>query len=422
MLKSLSIWDKLVPKSITFEARFVLYSSLITAFFSLMNVFVNSALHLKLILIQLSAISFLMYVTVFLIGRFTRRELLLKWLFSGYSLLIINVLWFLNYGIKGPATFVYVILYSLLTFIWDERTLIKITVVLLLNICMFFLVDYLYPDLIGDYPSEASRRIDFFQAILFFLGVIFILSYSAKKFYRMEFENAKRSDRLKSAFLANMSHEIRTPLNSIVGFSELLCDNAMPDAKRERFVNIIQDNNQNLLRLIDDILDISRIESNQLTITPEYCNVHELFYNLETSYKKHKIVEANSKVKVVYQRTVQDIILDTDISRFHQVMVNLLDNALKFTAEGAIEFGFCVKEAFIEVYISDQGIGIKEEDISRLFNRFYKIEHSDGKIYKGTGIGLSLCKDIVQLLGGKIWVESQFGKGSTFYFTLPIKH
>lgn len=421
MLKSLSIWDMLVPKTITFESRFVLYSSLIAAFFSLSNVFVNAALHLKLILIQLSGLSFLVYVSIYFLGRFSNRELVLKYMFSGYSLFIINMLWFLNYGTKGPAAFVYVIFYSLLTFIWDERMLIKITIVLLLNICVFFLIDYLYPNLTGDYPSDASRRIDFFQALLFFLGVIFLLSYSAKRFYRIEFENAKRSDRLKSAFLANMSHEIRTPLNSIVGFSELLCDTNMPDHKRDRFVHIIQDNNQNLLRLIDDILDISRIESNQLSINMEFCNVNELLSTIETSYKKHKLVEANPNVKVVFERSDQNVTIETDMSRFHQVMVNLLDNALKFTAAGTVRFGYTVSEEFIEVYVQDEGIGIRKENIPKLFERFFKIEHDDGNFYKGTGIGLSLCRDIVELLGGKIWVESEFGKGSNFYFTLPFK-
>lgn len=421
MAKSLLFMDVLVPKTLSFETRFVLYSSLITAVFAFMNIFINAALKLDHFLIHFSAFSTLAYFSIYLLGRYLRKEMLLKYVFSGYSLLVINTLWFLNFGSKGPAAFVYVIFYSLLTFIWDERTLIKITILLLLNICVFFLMDYLYPDLTGYYPTESARRIDFFQAILFFLGVIFILSYSAKKFYRIEYENAKRSDRLKSAFLANMSHEIRTPLNSIVGFSELLCDKDMPDSKKERFVSIIQDNNQNLLRLIDDILDISKIESNQLSISIQYCNIPSLFSNLETSYKKHRIIEANPNVKVIYEKVLENITIQTDVSRFHQIMVNLLDNALKFTSEGVIKFGFELTGGYIQCYVTDQGIGIKEENVPKLFERFFKIEHTDGKIYKGTGIGLSLCNDIVELLGGKIWVQSEYGKGSTFFFTLPNK-
>lgn len=421
MAKGLLNLDVFVPKSLSFETRFVLYSCLITAVFSFMNVFINAALGLDHFLIHFSIFSTFAYFFIYLLGRFLNKELWVKYIFSTYSLLVINILWFLNFGSKGPAAFVYVIFYSLLTFIWDERTLIKVTILLLLNICLFFLLDYLYPDLTGDYPSETVRRIDFFQAILFFLGVIFVLSYSAKKFYRTEFENAKRSDRLKSAFLANMSHEIRTPLNSIVGFSELLCDTDVPETKREHFVGIIQDNNQNLLRLIDDILDISKIESNQLSINMQFCNIPNLFLNLETAYKKHRIIEANPNVKVMYEPSDRNITIETDVSRFHQIMVNLLDNALKFTAQGTITFGFDVVGKEVHCYVADEGIGIKEENIPKLFDRFYKIEHNDGKIYKGTGIGLSLCKDIVVMLGGKIWVESEFGKGSTFYFSLPNK-
>lgn len=419
MPEGMSFMDNLVPKTFSFEIRFVLYSSLITGVFSVMNIFINYAIGLDDFLIYFSAFTAFTYFCIYLLGRFLKKELLLKYTFSCYSLLVINILWFLNFGSKGPAAFVYVIFYALLTFIWDERTLIKITILLLLNICVFFLLDYLYPGLTGYYPTESARRIDFFQSILFFLGVIFVLAYSAKKFYRIEFENAKRSDRLKSAFLANMSHEIRTPLNSIVGFSELLCDKDMADSKKERFVSIIQDNNQNLLRLIDDILDISRIESNQLSISIQYCNIPNLFLNLETAYKKHKIIESNAKLKVVYEKTPENITVQTDISRLHQIMVNLLDNALKFTPEGEIKFGYTVNDGKVQIYVQDKGIGIKEKNISKLFDRFYKIEHADGKIYKGTGIGLSLCKDIVGMLGGEIWVESEFGHGSTFYFTLP---
>ncbi|MBW2997956.1 hypothetical protein KY321_00315, partial [Candidatus Woesearchaeota archaeon] len=421
MTKRLPIVSWIVPKEFLFETRFILYSSFFTSIFGFLSIFLNASLGLEPGLMFVAAFSGLAYCLLYLVGRFMDRYTLVKYLFSGFSLFIINVLWFLNYGSKGPAASVFVVFFSLLTFIWDEKALLKISALLILNIAVFYLLDFLYPNLTGEYPSESARRTDFYLALMFFLGVIFILSYTAKKYYRMENENAKRSDKLKSAFLANMSHEIRTPLNSIVGFSELLCDNDMPEDKRERFIHIIQENNVNLLRLIDDILDISRIESNQLSISIQLCNLPDFLVNLETSYSKHKILKDKPKLKVRYNRSKDDLVIQTDLSRLHQIMVNLLDNSLKFTDKGVIEFGYEEKGKFVEFYVKDSGIGIKKENIENLFDRFFKIDHLDGKLYKGTGIGLSLCKDIITLLGGKIWVESEFESGTTFYFTLPNK-
>lgn len=402
------------------EQRFVLNTAIVIGVFSGISTFNNNSLGFGIALVLVPALSVIVYAGIFYIGRYLKKFLLAKQIITIYSILFLNFMWVYNFGSKGPVVFAYVVFFSFLTFIWDTKPLLIITLVVLLNILLMFYLDYNFPDLIPDYPSMEVRHFDYYVGVLFFLVFVFVVSYSAKLNYKKEYENAKRSDQLKSAFLANMSHEIRTPLNSIVGFSELLCDDNLTIEKKERFVKIIQDNNQSLLRLIEDILDISRIESNQLRIEKQAFSLNELMLSIDTTYQKlikNKGLQGIELVLGIQQDS--KISMYSDVSRIHQIIINLLDNALKFTEEGSIKFGYFEKGQMIEFYVSDTGIGIGKEHFDKLFDRFYKIENKKGKLYKGTGIGLSLCKDLVTILGGTIDVQSEIGKGTIFTFTLP---
>lgn len=402
-----------------FEIRFVLYISLTIGILSVISIVSSIVLQLGFLLIAIHVVAIIAYGLIYYIGRYRRLDLLVKRLLTITTLLLVNVLWFLNSGTEGPVPFSFVILYSILTFIWDKRSLNYITIIFVINLAGLFVLDLYYPELILPYPNRHARLIDFYTGLVFYMGLVFVLSYVALNNYHREFEKAKRSDQLKSAFLANMSHEIRTPLNSIIGFSELLCDEDLPPDKRDRFVTIIQDNNQSLLRLIEDILDVSRIESNQLRVNAQACNLKELFANLQTTYRKLLQTKNVEGVSVECDKNLLNITIETDVSRLQQVMINLLDNALKFTEKGTVKFGYGLDGNNVQFYVEDSGIGIEANHLDKLFDRFYKIESVKGKLYKGTGIGLSLCKDLIVLMGGKIWVHSKFGKGTTFYFTLP---
>lgn len=226
---------------------------------------------------------------------------------------------------------------------------------------------------------------------------------------------AEESDRLKSAFLANMSHEIRTPMNAIVGFASLLHSNEFSDEEKLTFIETINKNSETLLVLIDDILDISIIESNQLKLTRRKFDLTTILAEIESYYH----LKNKKSIKIQFQRN-QNLQIINDPIRFRQIFNNLINNAIKYTDEGHILFGYEAIDNEIQFYATDTGIGIDPENHKNIFNHFYKIENDNDKLYRGTGIGLAICKKLVELMGGKIWVESAPGVGSTFYFTLPL--
>ena len=236
-------------------------------------------------------------------------------------------------------------------------------------------------------------------------------------------EKAEESDRLKSAFLANMSHEIRTPMNSIMGFADLLNDPDLDNEERQYYTGIILNRSEDLLQLINDILDISRIESGNASTSNSSCELNKLLDQLHLSFTNKLKLIPESHVQLVCEKaqTTNKIVFEVDELKLKQIFVNLLDNAIKFTSEGSIHFGFkAVANGTITFFVSDTGIGIEPKYQEIIFERFRQAEIRNRNDYKGTGLGLSICKGNVELMGGKIWVESIPGKGSNFFFQLPF--
>lgn len=231
-------------------------------------------------------------------------------------------------------------------------------------------------------------------------------------------ERAEESDQLKSKFLANMSHEIRTPLNSIIGFSELLADMEYSEEQRLQFTRMINESGHNLLAIISDIMDISKIEAGQLLIQKRQFSVNTLLRRIQEEYSfKAKMKDLDLRLSPINPRN--EILIESDAGRLKQVLVNLVSNSIKFTKHGFIEIGFKVSGDFVEFYVKDTGIGIKPESHDKIFERFQQVESAYTRKYGGNGLGLPISKSLVELLGGKIWMESEEGKGSIFYFTLP---
>jgi signal transduction histidine kinase/CheY-like chemotaxis protein len=231
-------------------------------------------------------------------------------------------------------------------------------------------------------------------------------------------EKAEESDKLKSMFLANMSHEIRTPMNAIMGFSNLLLEPGLSIEKIENYVQIIHVSSLQLLTIISDIIDISKIDANQITLNSELVNVNNLLKELYISYNR-SVELKNIHLNCICEHprlTVQAI---TDGNRIKQVFCNLLDNALKFTQKGKIDFGYKIKEGFIEFYVADTGIGIATENYELIFKRFRQVDATNNRINGGNGLGLSISKALIEKLGGTITIKSILGKGSTIIFTIP---
>lgn len=235
----------------------------------------------------------------------------------------------------------------------------------------------------------------------------------AQKELQLAKEEAEKSDKLKSAFLANMSHEIRTPLNAIVGFSELLCSTEN-EQEREEYIQVIRNNNELLLQLINDILDLSKIEADTLEFIYSDVDINAMLQELKSSMNYRM---ENTNVEIVFEPGLAECIVYTEKNRLLQVVSNLINNAIKFTEKGKITFGYKWQEDRLYFYVSDTGTGIPKEKQNEIFRRFVKLD----SFKHGTGLGLSICQLIVARLKGEIGVDSELGKGSTFWFTIPCK-
>ncbi len=223
-------------------------------------------------------------------------------------------------------------------------------------------------------------------------------------------DKAEMMDRLKSAFLANMSHEIRTPLNAIVGFSDLLVETEELE-ERQEYIKIVRENNELLLQLISDILDLSKIEAGTFEFTSGDVDVNLLCEDIVRSMG----MKAKGEVELVLDNHLPVCHVISDRNRIHQVISNFVNNAMKFTSEGSIHVGYKLKDGELEFYVEDTGIGIEKEQLPHIFERFVKLN----SFVHGTGLGLSICQSIVEQLGGRIGVDSEKGKGSRFWFTIP---
>jgi PAS domain S-box-containing protein len=234
---------------------------------------------------------------------------------------------------------------------------------------------------------------------------------------------AEESDKLKTAFLANMSHEIRTPMNGILGFAEMLNDDSLNRSNRKKYLNIINSNGKVLINLIDDIIDFAKIESSQVNILKDDFSLNNLLDQVQSSFLTRSLKKDKSRVKLVTRKAFPDekSFIRTDPIRLRQVLTNLVGNAIKFTHTGLIEFGYNLDEKkALKFYVKDTGIGISADKLMVIFERFMQADSSPSRKYGGSGLGLAISRGLVELLGGKMWAESEVGVGSVFYFTIPF--
>lgn len=231
-------------------------------------------------------------------------------------------------------------------------------------------------------------------------------------------ERATESDRLKTAFLNNLSHEIRTPLNAIVGFTTLLGEPGSENKNKMDFMEIITHSSDHLLEIVDDIVEISKIETKIVRLICKETNLNEM---VQRVYNRFRDAAAEKNIELKYEDLMKDeqVIIVIDGYKLFQSLTNLVGNAVKFTKEGSVEFGFHVKDEKIQFFVCDTGIGIGKEHKPHIFNPFYQAESSSTQRYDGTGLGLSIAKAYIELLGGQIWFSSEAGIGSIFCFSIP---
>ena len=251
------------------------------------------------------------------------------------------------------------------------------------------------------------------------------LKKEIKKRKRVEAElreakaKAEKTSEIKSKILVNMSHEIRTPVNSILGFADLIANTAIPRADKEKYVRYVSSSSQNLLFLIDEILDHSRIEAGEFSINHAPCRANDILNELLESFNRIKSQFGKDEILITKHHPDNDLVFESDPQRLRQVLSNLLSNAIKYTKKGQIDFGYEIQENKVRFYVKDTGIGIPADEIDNVFSRYSRIESQDSLQAQGTGLGLSIAQKIIQMMGGIIGVESIFNEGSEFFFIIP---
>ena len=255
-------------------------------------------------------------------------------------------------------------------------------------------------------------------------GIIHDITARKEAEYQLikEKEKAEEADKLKSAFLANMSHEIRTPLNGIIGFLEFIGDENLTPERRKQFINVINNSSAQLAKLIDDIIDISKIEAQQLTICPVPTRLNELMYDLHVFFETYLLSTNKERVTLILDDSgfIDHCLIYADTVRLRQALTNLISNAIKFTEKGFIRFGYRLSTPEqLEFVVEDSGIGMSEVQKEVVFERFRQAESDSNRQHKGFGLGLTISRNLIQLMGGDMWVESTLGEGTTFYFSLP---
>lgn len=468
------------PEEFSLEHRFFIAMCFVAGIAGLLATIINISLDFQpIMIIATTGIAVIFFVFYFIsLKAKIYKALIIPYIFI--SLLTLSYLWFINAGSNGPVAFL--LMAALLIYVVLTRGVNRYiaVAVVVITTSVLYIWEYSHPELVVNYTDAQTKLYDLFLTAIISIGLIaFIASYIMRNYHderelvveqhdkilqqneeikkvdkelihhqenleqivkertqelekaNLELQIAKNkaeeSDRLKTAFLSNMSHEIRTPMNAIIGFSHLLKDPNMTKNNLNNYVDIITERGNQLLNIINDIIDISKIESGKISIHKSACNVDQLFDELYTMFYNTKELTKKSHLELRYVKPdiLNDIIINTDTTRLKQILTNLIDNAIKFTQAGFVEMGYSVIEnngsKKIQFYVKDSGIGISQENKKMIFSHFRQIDESHTRLFGGTGIGLSISQNLAELLGGDLTVDSIKGEGSTFYLTLPYE-
>jgi len=414
-----SIWASVTGDidQISSERLFVTIISFIGAVFLLVLCIVHLLMGLKIAPVILAGSSSLVMLGLYLFVRFSNCLFIPKVILTGFGLIMLDFTWYYKYLSNGPVLFFLLIFAALVIWVWEGKWLAILLISYFLNLAVLAIIDSNAPEYLLKYPEPDKRSLDIYLSFFLYSSLLIILLYIVKNEFIRQKEKAMKSDRLKSAFLANMSHEIRTPMNAIVGFSHLLGNGNDPENKQQ-FINIIQSSSDNLLRLINDIIDLSKIEAEDLELKHSDLSVRELFIELNEVYSIELVKREKTDINFSYDLPEDDIVVKTDPLRIRQVLSNLLNNAVKFTRHGKISLS-CFRQGKELIFtVSDTGTGIMEEDQIKIFDHFTKFNYQ-GVNTEGSGIGLSIAEKLVSLLNGRIWFTSVYGQGSSFFFSIP---
>lgn len=407
-----------------FESKILQSTCLLMAFTSLIGTVDNYILGLEPTLTLITAAMFIWSaISWWILVRYKAFKTI-RFSVSILVLVIVNVVWYYNYASNGPTLGLFILLVVLFTFIWPIRKALYFIAFIILNLIFLVYIELNYPTNLLNYSSESDRIIDIYVTFAFILTAAFIFSSYAKSNYLKKYQEAMKSNEMKTIFLQNMSHELRTPLNAIIGFSDII-DEQSSRSEILSYAKTINSSGNHLLNIVEDLFDITHIESGELKIVKKDFELNMLLSKVKEIMKKEqaKINKDHLTLNLKIPEPEQQIMMYTDASKLIQILINLLKNAFKFTNEGYIDYGYKIEtlkgKSVVKFFVEDSGIGIENKNKEFIFDVFSQIEGATTKSYGGAGLGLAISKKLTGLLGGQMWLESVPGKGSTFYFTIP---
>lgn len=410
------------PDQISFERYFISLISLVTSIFLVGLCLFHVTMGLKLAPVILAGSSSLIMMGVYYFVRFRNILYFPKVILTGLGLIILDFTWYSKFLSNGPVLFFILIFAALLIWVWEGKCLAVLLAFYFLNLAVLFYIDSHAPEYLFKYPDPKTRSLDIFLSFFLYSILLISLLYAIKKEFLRQKEKAIKSDELKSAFLANMSHEIRTPMNGILGFSALLRTPGLKGDTQQEYIDIIEKSGQRMLNIINDIIDISKIESGLMNIQTKDTNVKAVIEYIYTFFKP-EVEGKGIQFSFTNNLPSNKANIITDKEKLYSILTNLVKNAIKYTDKGSIQIGCDLikyKDASsLRFFVKDTGIGIAKNKQVEIFERFIQADISYKMVRQGAGLGLSITKAFIEMLGGKIWVESEEGKGSIFYFTLP---
>ena len=404
----------LFEDNVPFERYILLRASLIGSFFCFVGGVSNILIGLPDVVIWATLGGFFLYLSFYImILRDVFSEFLFRFI-PTFSVVYLNVLWFFNFMSNGPILYLLIVCYFFLLLLPRRINNNMFILLALLNMVVLFYIDYRLPLSSSSYHNQTDKLVDIYISAFFSLFLLLSIASIIKKYYVRELTRALESDNLKSAFLANLSHEIRTPLNAIIGFSSLLAEEDFVPAEKVDFYKLIRDNGNQLCNLMDKLIVVSKIESNNLKLKKTECDLSLLFNELYNNYLpdfKNKNLDFDYVIRGKY-------IVFSDYNMVKLVLSELLSNSLKFSKRGKVRFGVVTCKERCLFFVKDQGIGIREENKQKIFSHFIKISEYSRILVSGTGLGLTIVKHIVRQLGSEIKFKSIYKRGSVFYFSM----
>ncbi|MBS2211718.1 hypothetical protein KEM09_09905 [Carboxylicivirga mesophila] len=407
------------PDEYTIQELVLIHMLHITLCLIVISAIFNPFLGLPMSVIYSNFASSLIITFIYWVARIKRKFRIAKRLYLAFVVLMINFLWLETAGSSGPTLFYILAFVPLLTFLLNNNLLKYAYMVIGINVPGLLLIEAYFPEIITYYPSEIQRVLDILMVCLIFIIFEIPLIIYIKNLVINQRNEALHSERIKTSYVTHLSHEIRTPMNAILGFAELLEQDDLELAERKEYINIINDNGHTLLNLLNNIINIAKIEEDSTKVSLSKFNPDSLLKRIQASLS---FKASNGVDFKTLKKTNESVMIHSDIILLYQILSNLTFNALKFTQQGHVYLSYAIIGDSIKFTVEDTGLGICQSKHDSLFNQFE--QDSDNKLvnFNGSGLGLTISKNLSHLLKGKLYFESEKDRGTSFHLEIPVDY